>query len=553
MSIDSRERETDAIQAGLFSAILTAFNVPSYPLLQPASSDQTAAILLQISAQLASFSINPAFVNSTQPSFSTVPHMAPSQPARYLIWLNSLWFTSLVLSLSSATVGIMVKQWLKEYNSQLFGTSQRVAWRRQYRLNNLRRWHVPTIIKAIPVLLLMALVLFLIGLVILLFHLQRTVASIVAVPTATLLFFLAFTTLAPTFSETCCYEAPQAAIGGFICGCVIAIVLTPLTAIGLLFCAVELGLIVGLTAVMLAVMLPFLLCVGVSLLFSWLSGRWCSIRPKTSPSKNSLPLVQVPSDNRSVTAGSSSPKLSGSLIPAAVSDKPLVHSTHGPPVSDPISKSILSEQAVSSNQDTARRPASDRGLFDLLNQLTLVDMWHIASTAAFAPLRLQPALSEMETKVPYNPKIRAEADAVDKLSDVLDCDVVLEAYAVTLDAERFVQTAGALFSLVNSDRPEADTKSTTDYFSLVWTTLRERYHVSSPSLLPNEVKPSYAKLVETAMSAALSGKEPIGIEQPAWTMLSLAISHARDLKQKLEDSLLTRGGFSCIRRIRTLY
>ncbi|EIW55553.1 uncharacterized protein TRAVEDRAFT_86592, partial [Trametes versicolor FP-101664 SS1] len=46
------EIDTLLVFAGLFSAILTAFNIESYKLLQQQPEDATAAILTQISAQL---------------------------------------------------------------------------------------------------------------------------------------------------------------------------------------------------------------------------------------------------------------------------------------------------------------------------------------------------------------------------------------------------------------------------------------------------------------------------------------------------------------------
>ncbi|KAI0654571.1 hypothetical protein C8Q70DRAFT_1086751 [Cubamyces menziesii] len=85
------------VYAGLCSAVSTAFNVQSYPLLQPAPSpDPTPAAPAYISVQLSSFSINPPFVNSTSPAF---PHdllgtnSAPSPPP-WAIWLNVFWFSS---------------------------------------------------------------------------------------------------------------------------------------------------------------------------------------------------------------------------------------------------------------------------------------------------------------------------------------------------------------------------------------------------------------------------------------------------------------------------
>ncbi|KAH9939123.1 uncharacterized protein BXZ73DRAFT_99796 [Epithele typhae] len=83
---------------GLFSAALTAFNTIAFAMLQPQSSDQTNAILTQVSSQLKSFALNPSFVNSTALAFG--------------------------ISMSSATIGIMVKQWLKEYNTGLLRMGQ---------------------------------------------------------------------------------------------------------------------------------------------------------------------------------------------------------------------------------------------------------------------------------------------------------------------------------------------------------------------------------------------------------------------------------------------
>ncbi|EIW54284.1 uncharacterized protein TRAVEDRAFT_101014, partial [Trametes versicolor FP-101664 SS1] len=147
----NKEIDTYLVFAGLFSAILTAFNVQSYLLLQPAAPDPSIAVLQRISSQLDSFSINPPFVNSTQPSNSSLTNANTPPPApRWAVWLNALWFSGLILSLTSASVGIMVKQWLNEYGSGVSGTSRPIARVRQYRLHNLQRWHVEDVVGTIP-------------------------------------------------------------------------------------------------------------------------------------------------------------------------------------------------------------------------------------------------------------------------------------------------------------------------------------------------------------------------------------------------------------------
>ncbi|KAL1942619.1 hypothetical protein VTO73DRAFT_4859 [Trametes versicolor] len=163
------EIDTYLVFAGLFSAVLTTFNVQSYLLLQPAAPDPSIAVLQQISSQLASFSIHPPFVNSTQPPSTTRANASTAPPVpRWAIWLNTLWFSGLILSLASASVGIMTKQWLNEYSSGVSGTSRHIARVRLHRLNNMRRWHVEDVINTIPVLLQLALALYLAGLLILL-------------------------------------------------------------------------------------------------------------------------------------------------------------------------------------------------------------------------------------------------------------------------------------------------------------------------------------------------------------------------------------------------
>lgn len=182
----------------------------SYLLLQPAAPDPSIAVLQQISSQLASFSIQHPFVNSTQPSSTTRANAnAPPPVPRWAVWLNALWFSGLILSLSSASVGIMVKQWLNEYSSGASGTSRPVARVRQYRLNNLRTWRVEDIIGTIPILLQLALALFLSGMLILLWTLHDTVAAIASTLVSLLAIFTVVTTLLPLLNPKCSYLTPQ--------------------------------------------------------------------------------------------------------------------------------------------------------------------------------------------------------------------------------------------------------------------------------------------------------------------------------------------------------
>ncbi|KAI0742954.1 hypothetical protein C8Q80DRAFT_1191645 [Daedaleopsis nitida] len=202
------EMDTLLVYAGLFSAILTAFNVQSYQLLTPDPPDPVLAALQQISSQLNSFSVSSPFVNSTQQVFPAP--ISPPPPDRSSIWLNVLWFSSLIFSLSAASVGIMVKQWLNEYNTGLSGTSLQTVRLRQYRLNSLVKWHVAEIVAVLPVLLQIALTLFFAGLLVLLFTLNQAVAIVASVLVGALAVFNLYTTLLPTLTKDCCYLSPPA-------------------------------------------------------------------------------------------------------------------------------------------------------------------------------------------------------------------------------------------------------------------------------------------------------------------------------------------------------
>lgn len=119
--------------------------------------------------------------------------------------LNTLWIASLILSLSAALIAIMVKQWLSKYRSGLSGTSQDIARLRQYRLNNLAKWRVSSIVGALPVVLQVSLVLFFLGLLVLLRDLHPTVAKVATGLVAITFIFMGGTILLPVIWSDCCY------------------------------------------------------------------------------------------------------------------------------------------------------------------------------------------------------------------------------------------------------------------------------------------------------------------------------------------------------------
>ncbi|TBU39977.1 hypothetical protein BD309DRAFT_377684, partial [Dichomitus squalens] len=174
--VERWQKETDVLLvfAGLLSGVLTTFNVQIYQLLQPGPNDATLAVLEQISKQLDGFSFNGQFLNSSQPARPLNQIQPPFVPAATAVWMNTLWFASLICSLASASIALIVKQWLNGLTVGLSGTSRESARLRQYRLNGLLRWRVGAIVFIPSLLLHIALVFFFTGLLILLWTLHPT-------------------------------------------------------------------------------------------------------------------------------------------------------------------------------------------------------------------------------------------------------------------------------------------------------------------------------------------------------------------------------------------
>lgn len=190
----------------MFSAVLTAFVVETYSLLQQDSGQTTNQLLVGISRQLGGAS---STVPNDTPTLSSSPAFTPSAAAR---WINILFFLSLVSSLSAALFGILAKQWLREYmqwNSTL-GVPRDNVLVRQVRFEAWEAWNISATISSIPALLELSMILFLVGIVILLWTLDAIVA--ITITTSVAIFMgvvLAFTAL-PVFFKRCPYKSPTA-------------------------------------------------------------------------------------------------------------------------------------------------------------------------------------------------------------------------------------------------------------------------------------------------------------------------------------------------------
>ncbi|OCH91563.1 hypothetical protein OBBRIDRAFT_695615, partial [Obba rivulosa] len=201
------KEEIDALLvfAGLFSAVLTAFNVDIYKSLKPSSPstpDVNTQALMQLIALLSNGNVPVMLATSTASS---------DDPAATYVWINALWFASLVLSLSSASIGIVIRQWLNYFTSPTPTTGKQDVYIHCLRWDKgIIEWRVPELMAILPILLQLALTLFFIGLVLLLWTLNNSVAIVTTVFVSALLAFLVFSTVVPAWSPYCPYKSPQA-------------------------------------------------------------------------------------------------------------------------------------------------------------------------------------------------------------------------------------------------------------------------------------------------------------------------------------------------------
>ncbi|KAK0470861.1 hypothetical protein IW261DRAFT_1315030, partial [Armillaria novae-zelandiae] len=149
-------------QAGLFSAVVTTFVAQTSQSLQTDYAQVSASLLFEMVL------IQRAIANGSSLDNVPVSSLNPFTtftPATTDVWVNGLWFTSLSLSLSTALVAVLVKQWFHHYLALPSGTSPREqSHARQFRYGGFQKWHVLVIIGLLPVLMHLALGIFFVGL-----------------------------------------------------------------------------------------------------------------------------------------------------------------------------------------------------------------------------------------------------------------------------------------------------------------------------------------------------------------------------------------------------
>lgn len=209
--------------------MVTAFAIETYKTLSP-DSDNTIINLLSVIAAHSGNSTD----GFTPPPISDPYQLRFAAPSAALN-INIFFFASLVLSLSTALIGIVCLQWLtihQAYPNTLPGRDRLALL--NMRMQSFKRWKVPELFSTLPILIQLALVSFFIGLASFLWSIDHTVVVPVAILIGLTLLFLVLTTILPTIQifllerlylmtldplpMECPYRSPQAAACRYLFG-----------------------------------------------------------------------------------------------------------------------------------------------------------------------------------------------------------------------------------------------------------------------------------------------------------------------------------------------
>ena len=186
-------------QAGLFSAVTSAFILDVQSQLQPDTGEEIAALLRVLIYKID----NTAFGNDppTLPQWSGPPHS--------IVQVQAILYASLAASLLAALLAMLDKQWLNRYAStDMRGTAIERSQNRQRKLDGIVAWYFDPVMELLPLMLQAALLLLGCALSRYLWGIDITVASVVIGVTSSGIILYIFIVIAGAASESCPYQTP---------------------------------------------------------------------------------------------------------------------------------------------------------------------------------------------------------------------------------------------------------------------------------------------------------------------------------------------------------
>ncbi|KAG6818376.1 hypothetical protein H0H93_005470, partial [Arthromyces matolae] len=188
--------------ASLFSAVVTTLVAQTSQVLQPDNTQIMASILFE-NNQLLRAAGNVTSINAVPKSTLSPGDVIHTSLD---VWVNGLFFASLGLSLSTALLTVLVKQWLHAYSLFITGDARRRAFITHLRSQGLKTWRLREIVEALPLILHGSVLLFFVGLVLYVSQLSTPICAVLAIIAALAFIFYFGTSILPFVFIACPYR-----------------------------------------------------------------------------------------------------------------------------------------------------------------------------------------------------------------------------------------------------------------------------------------------------------------------------------------------------------
>ena len=181
----------------------SAFIIQVDSQLKPDSGDETTALL-----RVLIYEINKTAFGNNVP---TLPQWTGPPPT--MVHVQAILFASLVVSLFSAFLEMLGKQWLNRYaSSDVRGSAAERSHNRQRKLDGIIAWYFDHVMESLPLMLQVALLLLSCAFSRYLWNISITVASVVVGVTSLGITFYLFIVVAGAVFESCPYQTPASRI-----------------------------------------------------------------------------------------------------------------------------------------------------------------------------------------------------------------------------------------------------------------------------------------------------------------------------------------------------
>jgi hypothetical protein len=192
--------------SGLFSAVSTSFIVAMETNLSPDPSDTTNALLKQL--------VYIGLGNFAEAGSTPADPASGWSPTTPTLWIQTIAYASLSMSLLAAFGAVLGKQWLGYYKSNRYGrgSQEERGKRRQEKFDGLVTWYFDAVVQSFPVLLQFSLLLFGIALGAHMWCEQPSIAWVIIATTVFGFLFYSLTVMACLISPACPFQTPISTI-----------------------------------------------------------------------------------------------------------------------------------------------------------------------------------------------------------------------------------------------------------------------------------------------------------------------------------------------------